>query len=119
MTIVGYIVTVGLATFGIVSFLAPLLAGLFVRIAGDLGLMSGLLAGGFLGWSMLNWIWLVVEGGPIPLAALGLSFAAVGFQQTAGENLNPVAKQTVAAEMWAIVLLSVALTLMPGPVRWF
>ena len=105
MIIVAYVVTVGLATFGIVSSLAPLLAGALARVAGGVGHLSGLLAGSLLGWATLNWVWRVVEGGSIPLAALGLSFVAIGFQErTAGEGLTPIAKQTVGAEMWAMMV---------------
>ena len=120
MTTVAYVVTVGLATLGIVSSLAPLLAGVLARVAGGFGLLSGLLAGSLLGWATLNWVWRIVEGGSIPLAALGLSFVAIGFhERTAGEDLTPMAKQTVGAEMWAIVILAIALAITASPVRWY
>ena len=120
MTIVAYMVTVGLALFGVISLLGSLPFGRLAHVAGRFGLLSGLLAGSLLGWAILNWIWRVAEGGSVPLAALGLSFMAIGFHEwTAGEDLNPIARLTVGAEMWAIVILAAALALMPGPVRWY
>ncbi len=120
MTIAAYVLTVGLAAFGIVSAPAPLVSGLLARVAGGSALNVGLLVGSVLGWSILSLLWQVVEGGPIPLAALGLSFVAIGAHGTMSwDELNSPAKHTLVAEMWAIAILAIILAADSGAVRWY
>ena len=124
MTVLAYFLTIGLSTFRITSVVGLpifwLISRFYARLgAGDLGVLIGALAGHFLGWVALNWAWRLVEGGLIPIAALGISFMVMGLHDlTAGEDLNPMARRMVGADMWAIVLLATLLVLEPGPVRW-
>lgn len=121
MTIAAYVVTLLLALFGVVSILGPVLAGVFVRVTGHpSGLLLGLLAGAWTGWLILDRVWRMVEGGPIPLAALAACFVAMGLHASAErEALEPMAKRVIGADMTAIVLLAIILALAPGPMRLY
>ena len=121
MTIAAYVLTFGLALIGFVSLLDPLLGGLAIRSGGyGPGVLIGIFLGSLIGWFVVDLLWQVVEGGRVPLAALGLSLAGIVLHEKAErQNLNTIARLTQSAEMWAIVTLAIILAFAPGPVRWY
>lgn len=119
-TILAYVVTIGLALGGLTSLPVAVLGGLGARVSGGIGLYIGMLVGGVLTWAGLAWLWRVVEGGPIPLAVFALCFVGIGAHGTmARDDLNPMAWRAMGAEMWAILLVGIGLSITSGAVRWY
>lgn len=120
MTIAAYVLTLALAGFGLTAVFPSLIGSLATRFLGAIGIHAGLLAGALVSWGGLHLLWRWLEGGPIPLAALGLGFLAIGAHETVSrDELTDMARHMMGAEMWGIVIFAILLALAPGPVRWY
>ncbi len=120
MTILAYVVTIGLAVVGLTALPITLAGGLVARMSGHGGLLLGMLVGGLLTWVGLEWLWLTLEGGMIPLTVFAVSFVAIGAHGAmAGNKLNPMAQRAMGAEMWAILGVALGVAFMSGSMRWY
>ncbi len=80
----------------------------------------GALAGGIVTWFLIDYIWLLADGGHIPFLALLIVFLFIGTLGTfTKEKLNAVSQQVAAAEMWAIVIVGIILFFRSDPFRWY
>lgn len=113
-----YALTFAAVLFSITSLPSMLFGGILVRVF-QVPLLVGMFTGYILSWSLVNWLWKTGEGGSIPLLAL---FGALGIIFVHGrisrKTLTSESNTTMAAEVWAIIIVGGYLVAMAEPVRW-
>lgn len=105
-TIICYLVIIALTFLGITSI--PLVLG---------GLGIGALLVAFFVWISISYLWLVVEGEVMPVAAYAGAFLILFVQQW--NNLTDIAKRNVAAEQWGILIVACWQMYQANQIRWF
>jgi hypothetical protein len=118
ITGIAYVVTLSTVYFAITLIPQTSIARIISRV-----IRSPLLCayfGSIITWSFINFLWKVLEGGPMPIAVLISAIALLFLQGIIGRNeLNATAKLTMAAEVCAIITCGIYLVVDYSPIRWF
>ncbi len=116
MTIIAYVLTLILALYGLTGIPIAALGILLGRVIGN---FLSLLLGGIITWFGINLLWEAVEGGPIPIAALGGAFLLIFIHGNVARNsLNQGARFLMVTEMGSILLIGLYLIAQSESVRW-
>ena len=116
-TIIAYGLTFTALYFSITSLPQLLFAGLIGRVVGPL---LSALVGSIFAWLLVDTLWVIFEGGHIPLTALaGGLIILFGIGHFNKEGLNNNAKWMMAAEQWGITLVSIYIYIQSDVVRWY
>lgn len=116
-TLIAYIATAA-AVLGSVTALVQLLIGaMFGRV---LGVFPSALAGSFLAWGIIDFLWVTYEGRHVPIAALAGAIVFVLLRGLwRGDLKDGKTLWTVSAETAAILILGGYIVLSFSPVRWY
>lgn len=118
MTIAFYLGTLFLVLIGLTSAPQSLISGLSTRAFGMSFLQIGALLGGLLTWIIINFLWVKIEGGPIPLLLIGLTLIIMGIILTR-KSLNMLARKNLIAEMWSIIIIGIYIVFQFDYIRWY
>ena len=86
-------------------------------ILGAHGGMVGVLAMACVVWAGISYLWFLVEGGVMPVAAYAGAFVILFIQKW--DNLIDAAKMNVAAEQWGILIVASYQMYLAHQIRWF
>lgn len=116
-SIVAYVVTLIVVYFSLSGLIQSLVGGLIGRAV---GLLLGMLIGGICAWGLIDLLWVLIEGGHIPLVLLIAGMAFIVLHSIISKReLTQASKWMMTAELWAILLYGIFLVLQPGSVRWY
>ncbi len=119
-TIIAYVITALATFFSITSIPQVIVGGLLVRFLGREFLLVASIIGSVVTWLFVSYLWRILEGGTIPLAVLILAICLVIVHgQTEKSKLNQGAKIIMAAEMWGIIIVGIAVGYFAPTVRWY
>lgn len=120
-TTIAYVLT-GLAIFFAVTGLPQMMiGGLLGRLSGPgFGVLVGGLLGGVIAWVLVDFLWVWLEGGHVPIVALGAALVFLfGHGFVSKEELTETSHRMMAGEAWAIILVGVYLLVAPDVIRWY
>lgn len=116
-TIVAYVLTIAAVILTLTALVQTILGGLLGQMLGPL---LGALVGGLIVWGGVEILWLWLEGGHVPIAALAGALAILfAHSAIAREQLTEQSNWMMAGEAWAIVLLGIYLVIFPESIRWY
>ena len=116
-TVLAYIATIAAVVLTITALLQAIICGLVGRLAGPL---LGALVGGLVVWLGIDFLWIWLEGGHVPIAALAAALAAIfAHSAIAKDELTQQSNWMMAGEAWAITLVGVYVVVVSEPIRWY
>lgn len=118
MVIIAYVIILASVFFAITAIPNSLLGGYLGRLFGNP--LLGVLFGGILIWMFLNFLWVLFFSTHIPVLVFVLAFLILTFHSSVEkDNLNDSAKNMIAGEQWALVIVCIYTMLMSEQIQWY
>jgi len=121
-TVVAYILTIVLTYFSltlVVQLTIMFLIRVVLRNFSPPVLLAQFCAA-IITWTLLDNLWVALEGGHIPILAYGLSFIALSFNNYINRRVLTDASQfMIGGEQWAIVVVSLISLFPISQIRWY
>jgi len=116
-TAIAYIATIAAVILTVTALLQAIIGRLVGRLAGPL---LAALVGGLVVWLGIDTLWLWLEGGHVPLAALAAAIAALfAHSAISKDELTQQSNWIMAGEAWAIILVGIYVVIVSEPIRWY
>lgn len=116
-TIILYIVLILLSATGIITIPSSLLSMLIATINKNFYITT--LVSSIIWWIIIAFLWKLIVGQNIPILALGICIVALFFNSwLQRKKLNANAQKMLAGEVWAIIIIGIALLIKSNPIRW-
>ena len=116
-TAIAYIATIVAVILTVTGLLQAIIGGLVGRLGGPL---LGALVGGIVVWLGIDFLWVWLEGGHVPIAALAAAIAVLfAHGAISKDELTQQSNWMMAGEAWAIILVGVYIVVVSEPIRWY
>jgi len=116
MTFAFYIITSLLVFFAITQILQSFVGGLIGRFT---NLLLGMFLGSLVTWLIIDFLWILIEKGHIPILSLGINILILFVHANIEfKKLTKVSKKMIVAEIWAIISYGIILMIVFRPIRW-
>lgn len=116
-TVIAYIATLCAVILAVTALFQAIIGGLVGRISGPL---LGALIGGLVVWIGVDFLWMWLEGGHVPFAALAAAIAAIfAHGAISKDKLTQQSNWMMAGEAWAIILVGIYIAIVSESIRWY
>lgn len=116
-TIIAYVATIAAVVLTVTALLQAVIGRLVGRMAGPL---MGALIGAIVVWLGIDFLWIWLERGHVPIAALAAAIAALFVHGAISkEKLTEQSNWMMAGEAWAIILVGVYVAIVSERIRWY